>query len=252
MLFRDWGSGEKLRVGNLNEITVLIDRSETKLTEVAMNFWKKGLAGPPHSHASKEQVFFVTEGSGIVKVGKESHQVRPGALLYIPAGTMHQSIATDSSLTYLLFNAFLEPTKEGCANYREHIQKVKATREQQAAAAANTTTLDTNGAEGAPAKKPRAVADAGRGDSATLLPRDEAEECEVARVQMLEGEVRTAQHSDREQTLFVISGGGTMTAGHETMKIKTGTVIFAPVNSAQFLTASKGGLTYLSLSTFVT
>lgn len=44
---------QKLDVSGLNEITVLIDRSETALTEVAINSWSPGLDGPPHAHEAK-------------------------------------------------------------------------------------------------------------------------------------------------------------------------------------------------------
>jgi len=47
MICRNYHTGQKLDVAGLNEITVLIDRSETQLTEVGWNSWRKGLEGPP-------------------------------------------------------------------------------------------------------------------------------------------------------------------------------------------------------------
>lgn len=229
---------------------MLVDRSETNLTEVAVNFWRQGLTGPPHSHDKKEQVFFVTDGSGVVNVGKESHQVRPGSLLYIPAGIIHQSVTTVSSLTYLLFNAFLEPTKEGCSSYREHIHQVKAIRQQQAAAAANKAWFDPSESEAISAKKPSATTDPGGFTSAVLLARGQTEACEVERIGLSQGEHQTTHYSDREQTLFVLSGSGTMVVDGQTVPIKPGAVIFIPTNFSLSLTAGIDGLAYLSLSTF--
>lgn len=248
MICRHYLHGQKLKVGDLNEITVLIDRSETSLTEVAMNFWRQGLNGPPHSHTGKEQVFFITEGNGVVNVGSESHPVKPGSLIYIPEGVVHQSVAGDRALTYFLFNAFLEPAKEGCANYAEHIEKVKSIRQQQAAT--GKATADPNLGKRVSAKKPRATAEAGGTTSATLLARADTEGCEVERVTLSKGAKRETQYNDREQTLFVLSGSGTVRAGGETGEIQPGTAVFIPMNAPQFVKAGDEGLTYLRLSTF--
>jgi len=39
MIHRHYDQGPQLNVENLNFITVIIDRSETSLTEVALNTW---------------------------------------------------------------------------------------------------------------------------------------------------------------------------------------------------------------------
>ncbi|MES2222591.1 MAG: cupin domain-containing protein [Acidobacteriota bacterium] len=249
MICRNILHGQKLKVANLNEITVLVDRSETNLTEVAMNFWKAELTGPPHSHAGKEQMFYITEGSGVVNVGSESHPVKPGSLVYIPEGVVHQSIADAGALTYFLFNAFLEPTKEGCANYAEHIEKVKNIRQQQAAT--GKATADPNLSKRVSKRNPRFIIEAGGTTSATLVPHADTEGCEVDRVCLDRDVIRTAQYEDREQTLFVLSGGGMMTIGHEKCDLEPGTIAFIPANVSQSVKAGVGGLAYLSFSTFM-
>ena len=249
MICRNVLKGQKLNVANLNEITVLVDRSETNLTEVAMNFWRAELNGPPHSHAGKEQVFYITEGSGVVNVGRESHPVKRGSLVYIPEGVVHQSIADRSALTYFLFNAFLEPTKEGCANYADHIEKVKVIRQQQAAT--GKATADPNLSKRVSTKNPRFIAEACGTTSVALVVHADTEGCEVDRVCLDQGAIRRAQYQDREQTLFVLSGGGKMAIGHEKCELEPGTVAFIPVNVQQSVEAGVGGLAYLSFSTFM-
>ena len=249
MICRNVLQGQKLKVANLNEITVLVDRSETKLTEVAMNFWKAELNGPPHSHAGKEQVFYITEGSGVVNVGSESHPVKRGSLVYIPEGVVHQSVADRSALTYFLFNAFLEPTKEGCANYAEHIEKVKVIRQQQAAT--GKATADPNLSKRVSTRNPRFIVEACGTTSATLVSHAETEGCEVDRVCLDRAVIRIAQYEDREQTLFVLSGDGKMTIGHEKCELEPGTVVFVALNAPQSVEAGVGGLAYLSFSTFM-
>lgn len=249
MICRNVLQGQKLNVANLNEITVLVDRSETSLTEVAMNHWRAELNGPPHSHAGKEQVFYITEGSGVVNVGGESHPVKRGSLVYIPEGVVHQSIADRSALTYFLFNAFLEPTKEGCANYAEHIERVKVIRQQQAAT--GKATADPSLSERVSTKSPRFMVEACGTTSATLVARADTEGCEVDRVCLDKGAIHTAQYEQREQTLFILSGGGKVAIGKEKCELEPGTVAFIPVNVQQSVEAGVGGLAYLSFSTFM-
>ena len=249
MICRNVLQGRKLNVADLNEITVLVDRSETNLTEVAMNFWRAELNGPPHSHAGKEQVFYITEGSGVVNVGRESHAVKRGSLVYIPEGVVHQSIADRSALTYFLFNAFLEPTKEGCASYAEHIERVKAIRQKQAAT--GKATADTSLSERVSTKSPRFLVEARGTTSATLVAHADTDGCEVDRVCLDKGAIRTVQYEDREQVLFVLSGGGSMAIGHEKCQLEPGTVAFIPVTVPQSVEAGVAGLVYLSFSTFM-
>jgi len=133
MICRRYDQGQRLDVAGLNEIVVVIDRSETVRTEVGLNTWRPGLVGPRHSHAQKEQTFFVTAGRGWVVVGEEKRQVNEGDVVFVPAGVEHQTIAApDAPLQYLLYNAFLTETKEGHKTFAEHIEKVKATRRAQA------------------------------------------------------------------------------------------------------------------------
>ena len=57
MICRYYQHGQQLDVAGLNVVTLLLDRSETLLTEVGWNRWRKGLEGPPHSHDAKEKSF---------------------------------------------------------------------------------------------------------------------------------------------------------------------------------------------------
>ncbi|KKK57956.1 hypothetical protein LCGC14_3049260 [marine sediment metagenome] len=137
MICRKYNQGPELDVAGLNRITVILDRSETARTEVALNTWPAGLLGPPHRHEQKEQTFFVTAGSGWVVVAGEKCEVGKGDVVFVPAGVEHQTIAApDEDLEYILYNAFLSDEKEGHRTFAEHIEQVKATRRAQADAAA--------------------------------------------------------------------------------------------------------------------
>jgi len=250
VICRDYLQGEKLKVGNLNELRVLIDRSETRLSEAAMNSWRAELIGPPHSHAGKEQVFYITDGKGVVHVGAKTHQVQPGSLVYIPEGIVHQSVTDHSAFTYFLFMAFLEPSKEGCASFAKHIEQVAAIRQQQAAT--GEAASDPELSKRVSKKKPRFFDDVRGTTTAMLVSKTDADGCEIERVGVDKDTTRAAQYADREQTLFVLSGGGTMNLDSKECELKPGTVIFVPVNERQSVKAGSTGLTYLSFSTFIT
>ena len=144
MIHRYYKEGQKLDVAGLNQITVLLDRTETELTEIALNEWRAGLEGPPHAHAEKDQVFYIVSGEGRVIVGEEDYTVKPGCLVYVPAGLRHQSITTsDEPLGYILYNVFNSADKEGHATFADHIEKVKEIRKKQAESGES----DVSGAE---------------------------------------------------------------------------------------------------------
>ena len=133
MICRRYNEGQRLDVAGLNQIIVVLDRSETARTEIGLNRWRAGLVGPRHKHDQKEQTFFVTGGSGWVVLGDEKRRVSRGDVVFIPAAAEHQTIADDEEdLEYLLYNTFLSDEKEGHATFAEHIEKVKSTRRAQA------------------------------------------------------------------------------------------------------------------------
>lgn len=134
MIHRRYNEGERLDVAGLNEIVVVLDRSETRRTEIGLETWRAGIVGPRHKHDQKEQVFFITTaGSGWVTVGDERCEVSQGDVIHIPAGVEHKTVAApDEAFEYLLYNAFLTDEKEGHATFAEHIEKVKVTRRAQA------------------------------------------------------------------------------------------------------------------------
>jgi mannose-6-phosphate isomerase-like protein (cupin superfamily) len=259
MICRYFKEGKKLDVAGLNEITVLIDRSETELSEVALNSWWPGLDGPPHKHEQKEQIFFVISGQGSVKIGDEVFPAKPGDLFYVPANVIHQTINQGKApLDYLLFNAFLDSDKEGHASFAEHVEHMKATRKLQA----QTQRADAGSSQ--PLVSSKAKGKCLRGASALklnasspvsqvlLLDRAETQRCEAALVSWSAGK-GTALETDgaREQTLFVLAGTGSLTVGGETKPVKHGDVVFVSRGARCAAQAGPEGLTCLSLNTIL-
>lgn len=259
MFCSHYTEGEKLDVGGLNEITVLIDRSQTELTEVAYNEWRKGLTGPPHRHGRKEQVFYLLTGEGIIKISDEQFNVRAGSLLYVPAGADHQTIVTsEESIGYLLFNAFADTDKEGHASFAEHIARVEQTRRQQAES--QNAEVSAAGIEGSALEtKGKCIKDIFSGrkfrsaNSETLLLLDRADthRCEITVVSLPAGGRERFSFADMEQSLFILSGRGAVTVGSETGNVKEGYVAFAARDTQLTIEAGDSGLVCLCLGTVV-
>jgi len=256
MICRNYQEGQKLDVAGLNEITVIIDRSETERTEVALNSWWAGLDGPPHKHEQKEQIFFVLQGRGTVKIGGEVFEAKPGDLFYVPANVIHQTINQGKEpLQYLLFNAFLKPDKEGHATFAEHVRLVKETRRLQA------QTQQANAGSNEPQVSSQAKGKRISGNDftqpteisqATLLPRGETKGCEAILINSAPDTQTALEISDEvERTLFVIAGGGIINVGNEATSVGRGNVVYVPRKHACVARASSERLKCLSLNTVV-
>lgn len=70
-------------------------------------------AFPFHSHRVNEEMFFVLEGSGEIRIGEARHALRAGDIVACPPGgpeTAHQIINTgDTELRYLAVSTKLSP-----------------------------------------------------------------------------------------------------------------------------------------------
>ena len=259
MINRFYKSGQMLDVAGLNKMIVLLDRSETEMTEVALNEWPPQLDGPPHKHDEKEQIFYITSGEGRVIVGDEKVNVKPGYLIHVPVGVVHQTITTGSEpLCYMLFNMFVTENKEGHVSFADHIEKVKEIRRKQA----DSGIFSVAGAEqtASAQKKGKFIEDISSGkvyefgsnQTILLLDRTETEKFEYVVVRWPAGSKGAmVAHKEKEQTFFVLSGNGWVTIGEETEAIKTGSLIFVPRNVKHTTEAGDEELVYLCLNSLV-
>jgi mannose-6-phosphate isomerase-like protein (cupin superfamily) len=259
MICRYFREGKQLDVAGLNQITVLIDRSETELSEVALNSWWPGLDGPPHKHEQKEQIFFIVSGQGSVKIGDEVFPAKPGDLFYVPANVIHQTINRgETPLDYILFNAFLNPDKEGHASFAEHVDAMKGIRKLQAqtqrADAGSEQPVTSSRARGKCCRSAPAVQlnPASPISQELLLDRAETQRCEAALVSWASGKSSSLENDgEREQTLFVLSGTGSLAAGEVTQEVKRGNLVFLSRKARCTAQAGPEGLSCLALSTLL-
>lgn len=87
-----------------------MDRSEANFSEVFVVVIEPGKAPPLHKHDDTEQIFYVTRGSGVLTIGKESPKntnVSAGDVVRIPVGNWHSIMANpEDTLTYLAIDCF--------------------------------------------------------------------------------------------------------------------------------------------------
>ncbi len=256
MIKRYYKEGEQLDVAGLNKITVLLDRSESEFTEVGHNVWRANLDGPPHKHEDKDQIFYITAGTGTIKLGDTAHKIQPGCLLYVPANLVHQTLTNNGeSISYLLLNIFNTQHKEGHASFADHIEKVKLIRKQQAATqqSAVADTLEDTISQRKPKFLPNIqigkTYEFGSNQSRLLIDRTETGRCELLVVIWPpHNKGAMVAHSEKEQSFFVLKGKGEITIDGETQSVKPGDFIYVPRNTPHTTETKDSELEYLCLN----
>jgi len=253
MLHKHYKEGEELDVAGLNKIIVLVDRSETEIIEIGHNEWRPRLDGPPHKHGDKDQVFYITSGVGKIKLGDKEFDAKEGCCAYVPHGLVHQTITTgDEPLCYLLLNIFNTPdNKEGHGTFAEHIEKVKQIRKQQAeSGSANIVDKESDVSDVKKAKYFSDIFDnkAFENDAPSeivLLNRVETNGFELT---VIKGRSDNNIHSDKEHSIFILHGKGSISVENETKDVKEGEIIFVPRNNTFSCEPLDDEFTYLKLS----
>jgi mannose-6-phosphate isomerase-like protein (cupin superfamily) len=64
-------------------------------------FLPAGGTDPQKPHR-EDEIYYVVQGQGMVRVGEEEQAVGPGAVLFVPAGVAHQFHTITEELTLLV------------------------------------------------------------------------------------------------------------------------------------------------------
>ncbi len=109
--FMDWGHGEKYkaRIGSISR-----PLGAGKLGYNLTILPPGKCAFPFHSHRVNEEMFFILEGAGEVRLGDQRHPLKKGDVLACPAGdrkTAHQILntSTDREMKYLAVSTSESP-----------------------------------------------------------------------------------------------------------------------------------------------
>ncbi|MCB1043459.1 MAG: cupin domain-containing protein [Acidobacteria bacterium] len=108
--FREWGHGDRFQA-RLGSISAKIGAQKLGYNLTVLPPGKA--AFPIHSHRVNEEMFFVVEGSGEIRIGSERHAIKKGDVIACPPGsaeTAHQIVNTSQSdLKYLAVSTKLSP-----------------------------------------------------------------------------------------------------------------------------------------------
>jgi mannose-6-phosphate isomerase-like protein (cupin superfamily) len=104
---------------------LVVDRAESQISEVFLVVLNPGEAPPLHQHHDTEQVFYILEGEGTLRIGagKEKHPVRPRDVIRIPPATLHSIQCTGTKpLRYLAVDCFVGGRPEDEPTWDSHVK----------------------------------------------------------------------------------------------------------------------------------
>ena len=109
--FHEWTHGDRF-AGRMGEIGEAVGASKLGYNLTVVPAGKR--AFPMHCHHANEEMFFVLEGEGEIRIGDERYPIRPGDVINCPTGgpeTAHQIINTmdEGELKYLAVSTSLYP-----------------------------------------------------------------------------------------------------------------------------------------------
>lgn len=107
--YHDWGHGDKYQA-RIAWVGTAMASSKLgfNVTEIAPG--KR--AFPCHSHATNEELFFILEGLGEIRIGNDLHEIRRGDFINFPPGlaTPHQIINTSAApLRFIAISTMIIP-----------------------------------------------------------------------------------------------------------------------------------------------
>jgi mannose-6-phosphate isomerase-like protein (cupin superfamily) len=90
------------------------------ITYVSFAKLQPRLSYEPHHHEDHEEVYYIINGTGKIKIGKEESRLRDGDIIYIPENTTH-SIINDGEQTidFLAFGGYTGKQKKKTGRKRK-------------------------------------------------------------------------------------------------------------------------------------
>lgn len=84
------------------------------ITYVSLAMLQPSLSYEPHEHQDHEEIYYIINGTGHIKIGDEISKFRDGDVIYIPEKTSH-SITNDGNemVEFLAFGGFIGVKKGG-------------------------------------------------------------------------------------------------------------------------------------------
>lgn len=104
---------------------LVVDRAESETSEVFIVVLEPGEAPPLHQHEDTEQVFYILEGEGVLRIGAEQKEyvVRPTDVVRIPPKTLHSiRCVGGKTLRYLAVDCFVAGRPKDEPTWDSHVR----------------------------------------------------------------------------------------------------------------------------------
>jgi len=104
---------------------LVMDRADAETSEVFVVVLEPDEAPPLHQHDDTEQIFYILEGEGVLRIGsaEEPTPVKPGDVVRIPPKTLHSiRCAGAKALRYLAIDCFLNGRPETEPTWDAHVE----------------------------------------------------------------------------------------------------------------------------------
>ena len=103
---------------------LVLDRADAQTSEVFVVVLKPGEAPPLHKHDDTEQIFYILEGTGVLRIGakKKKFSVKSGDVVRIPPKTLHSIQAVGKLLRYLTIDCFLNGRPKAEPTWNAHVK----------------------------------------------------------------------------------------------------------------------------------
>jgi mannose-6-phosphate isomerase-like protein (cupin superfamily) len=84
------------------------------ITYVSYAKLQPSLSYEPHHHEDHEEVYYIINGTGKIKMGHEESRLRDGDIVYIPENTTHSIINDgEETIDFLAFGGYTGKKKKG-------------------------------------------------------------------------------------------------------------------------------------------
>jgi len=100
--------------GRAGTFRILIDEETVGAKNYALliNTMNAGVHGAEHKHDENEHCWYILEGTGVITIDGEPHDLAPNMAVYVPADTLHKiDVGPDEDLTYVVIYAPPGPEK---------------------------------------------------------------------------------------------------------------------------------------------
>jgi quercetin dioxygenase-like cupin family protein len=90
---------------------ILVSGIKQRIDLIQYNKFPRGCYVGPHQHTKTTEIFYVISGRGILRVGKKKYQLRPGVVVFNPAGQVHELVSCPKELHMMTFKIKVKGNK---------------------------------------------------------------------------------------------------------------------------------------------